>query len=288
MARTRSIKPSFFKNEDLVELDFPVRLLFISLWTLADREGRLEDRPKRIKMEMFPADNFDVDSGLNDLERFNFLVRYEVDGKKYIQIENFTKHQNPHHMEAASEIPPPPCNDLPTSIQEQTEYGSSSNREQVVNEPSKGEKSRTNPACNSNLNLDSNLNLIETHTVENSNTVAADAQNPCVGDFQKKLDEVFEIIPMQPNDRVLALPKIRGLLQAGATKDLFVAGWSAADVKDKGWRYALGAVEGMLADGSRPKARASPKSVRSFNDASLADAVAKVAANNTETRAIEA
>ena len=62
MARARNIKPSFFTNEDLVELPFEDRLLFIGLWTLADREGRLEDRPKRIKMAVFPADNVDVDA----------------------------------------------------------------------------------------------------------------------------------------------------------------------------------------------------------------------------------
>ena len=55
MARARNIKPAFFKNETLVELPVETRLLFIGLWTLADREGRLEDRPKRIKMEIYPA-----------------------------------------------------------------------------------------------------------------------------------------------------------------------------------------------------------------------------------------
>jgi hypothetical protein len=50
MARARNIKPAFFKNEQLVELGMSTRLLFIGLWCLADREGRLEDRPKRIKM----------------------------------------------------------------------------------------------------------------------------------------------------------------------------------------------------------------------------------------------
>ena len=66
MARARNIKPSFFTNEDLVELSFETRLLFIGLWTLADRAGRLEDRPKRIKMAVFPADSVDVERSLAD------------------------------------------------------------------------------------------------------------------------------------------------------------------------------------------------------------------------------
>lgn len=105
MARARNIKPGFFMNEDLTELPFEYRLLFIGLWTLSDREGKLEDRPKRIKMELFPADNVDVDQGLSELERHGFVERYEVDGARIVMILKFTEHQRPHHTERASELP---------------------------------------------------------------------------------------------------------------------------------------------------------------------------------------
>lgn len=105
MARARNIKPGFFMNEDLTDLPFEYRLLFIGLWTLADREGKLEDRPKRIKMELFPADNVDVDQGLSDLERYGFVERYEVNGVRIVMILKFTEHQRPHHTEKASELP---------------------------------------------------------------------------------------------------------------------------------------------------------------------------------------
>ncbi|HCF2189380.1 TPA: HNH endonuclease [Pseudomonas aeruginosa] len=108
MARSRNIKPGFFSNEHLVELDFATRLLFIGLWTEADREGRMEDRPKRLRMALFPADNVDVDHMLDDLAASGFIQRYEVDGARYLQVENFTKHQMPHHKEVASIIPAPP------------------------------------------------------------------------------------------------------------------------------------------------------------------------------------
>jgi len=107
MARARNIKPGFFKNEQLVELSFATRLLFIGLWTLADREGRLEDRPKRIKMEVFPGDSVDVDKALDELDADGFIQRYEVGGELYIQILSFGKHQNPHHREPPSTIPAP-------------------------------------------------------------------------------------------------------------------------------------------------------------------------------------
>jgi len=95
MAHARTIKPGFFKNEYLVELPFEYRLLFVGLWTLADSEGHLEDRPKRIKMELFPADDVDVDRGLDELARYGFIERYECeeDDERIISILNFAKHQ---------------------------------------------------------------------------------------------------------------------------------------------------------------------------------------------------
>jgi len=107
LARSRNIKPSFFKNEYLAEMDPHARLLFIGLWCLADREGCLEDRPKRIKGELFPYEDVDVDKLLQVLHIGNFIWRYEVDGHKYIWIPKFLEHQNPHKKEAASVIPKP-------------------------------------------------------------------------------------------------------------------------------------------------------------------------------------
>ena len=105
MARSRNIKPGFFTNEDLVELDFSTRLLFAGLWTVADRAGRLQDRPKKIKIDVFPADNLDINAMLQALHDGGFIERYAVDGSKFIQILNWSKHQNPHHTEKASDIP---------------------------------------------------------------------------------------------------------------------------------------------------------------------------------------
>lgn len=105
MGRTRMIKPSFFYDEKMAELCVEGRLLFAGLWTLADREGRLEDRPLLIKKDIFPYDNFNVDQILSNLFQLKMIVRYVVDGQKYIQIVNFTKHQKPHNTEKASKIP---------------------------------------------------------------------------------------------------------------------------------------------------------------------------------------
>src|SRR4051794_27111629 len=103
MARIRTIKPSFFKNEQLAELPVSGRLLFVGLWCLADKEGRLEDRPKRIKVELFPYDTIDIDQQLSRLQSAGFIYRYEVGELKVIQIINFSKHQRITGTEAQSE-----------------------------------------------------------------------------------------------------------------------------------------------------------------------------------------
>lgn len=107
MARTRNIKPGFFKNEELAECEPLARLLYAGLWTEADREGRLEDRPKRIKAEVLPYDNCDIEGLLGQLASWGFILRYEVSGHRYIQITTWHKHQQPHVKEAESVIPAP-------------------------------------------------------------------------------------------------------------------------------------------------------------------------------------
>jgi len=107
MSRARNIKPGFFKNDRLAECDPLARILFAALWCEADREGRLEDRPKRIKAECLPYDDADVDALLEQLARAGFIARYCIGEARYIAVLNFAKHQNPHVKEAASIIPAP-------------------------------------------------------------------------------------------------------------------------------------------------------------------------------------
>jgi len=113
MARARNIKPGFYKNEDLAECSVWARLIFPGLWMLADREGRLEDRPKRIKGELLPFDGQDVEPLLRELEAYGFIQRYAVEGVSYIQISKFLEHQAPHYSEKASVIPAPDSGSSP-------------------------------------------------------------------------------------------------------------------------------------------------------------------------------
>lgn len=104
----RDIKPGFYLNEELAECSCWARLIFPGLWMLADREGRLEYRPKRIKAELLPYDGEDMAALIGELEAHGLVKKYEVEGKKYLWIPSFSRHQKPHPNEKQSEIPPCP------------------------------------------------------------------------------------------------------------------------------------------------------------------------------------
>jgi hypothetical protein len=116
MARARNIKPGFFTNDELGELPALARLLWIGLWTICDRDGRCEDRPKKIKAEVLPYDECDADALLRLLAERGFIQRYEADGLRCIQVVNWSKHQNPHVKESPSTIPAP-CEHQTSTVQ---------------------------------------------------------------------------------------------------------------------------------------------------------------------------
>lgn len=106
MARARNIKPSIFKNELLGQADPMLTLLFVGLWTIADRRGILEDRPLRIKAEVFPyRDGLDITGYLTELARLGFIEKFSAKGMQLIHIPNFTKHQSPHPTEKPNDLP---------------------------------------------------------------------------------------------------------------------------------------------------------------------------------------
>ena len=107
MARARNIKPAFFQNEELAELKPIERLAFIAMWTVADFKGCIEYRAKRLKIQLLPYDNCDIETIVTNLEQSRFITTYSVQGQSYIKILNFEKHQNPHPNErkSGSDIP---------------------------------------------------------------------------------------------------------------------------------------------------------------------------------------
>jgi hypothetical protein len=114
--RTRLIRAGFFENETLAALPAHARLLFIALWLMADRAGRLKDRPAVIRATAFPFEDVNVEALLEQLACAGFIVRYVAPVEKAVEnsiesciaIVQFSTHQNPHPREPASKLPPPP------------------------------------------------------------------------------------------------------------------------------------------------------------------------------------
>lgn len=105
MARIRTVKPDFFRHEGLQDLerDNPgqhVMLTFAGLWTLCDKAGHFEWKPRTIKLDVLPFLDFDMETTLTLLERFSYVRRYEVDGKLYGVIPSFEEHQRINGKEA--------------------------------------------------------------------------------------------------------------------------------------------------------------------------------------------
>lgn len=110
MARIRTIKPEFPQSESIGRLSREGRLCFILLWTLADDSGRLRGNSRMLASLLYPYDDDakkHIDGWIEELERENCIVRYQVDGETYIQICNWLKHQK-IDKPSASKIPPIP------------------------------------------------------------------------------------------------------------------------------------------------------------------------------------
>lgn len=107
MARARNIKPQFFTNDELSELPPLARLLFIGLWTIADFKGCFEYKPKRLKVQLLPYDECDIEQLVSALDKSRFISIYSVQGQTFGKVLNFNKHQNPHknEKEKGSDIP---------------------------------------------------------------------------------------------------------------------------------------------------------------------------------------
>ena len=99
--RIRSIKPEFWRSEDIADLTVEDRLLFIGLWSYVDDNGVGIDRLADVCADLFaldlerdPPETFArVSRGLQNLSEAGRIVRYTVEGKSYLHITNWSKHQ---------------------------------------------------------------------------------------------------------------------------------------------------------------------------------------------------
>ncbi len=104
MARIRTIKPTFFTSEDILDLSAHARLLYIACWCEADREGRLCWKPRTLRIRYLPTDAVDIESVAAELIARG-LVRLYGDGLAW--IPSFLLHQHINPRESASKLPAP-------------------------------------------------------------------------------------------------------------------------------------------------------------------------------------
>lgn len=93
MARIRTIKPDFWTDEKLTDCSLSARLLFIGTWNFADDSGNLDRSHKQIKARVFPLDNIECEPLILELIAQGLLIEYSVEGKLYLHIKGFEKHQ---------------------------------------------------------------------------------------------------------------------------------------------------------------------------------------------------
>lgn len=99
--RIRSIKPEFWRSDDVAALSIEDRLLFIGLWSYVDDSGIGVDKTAHICADLFapdleanPPEVFArVTGGLQNLAERGLILRYEADGKPYLYVTNWEKHQ---------------------------------------------------------------------------------------------------------------------------------------------------------------------------------------------------
>jgi uncharacterized phage protein (TIGR02220 family) len=115
MARIRTVKPEFFRDEDLQDLEakhpgsYPM-LVYAGLWGHCDKNGVFEWRPRTLKLDILPFLTFDMVQTLAILSDGKFISSWMVGEDTYGFIPKFTEHQriSGKELEQDGKYPLPP------------------------------------------------------------------------------------------------------------------------------------------------------------------------------------
>lgn len=160
MARIRTIKPDFFRHEELQDLEaaYPgqyLMLVFAALWGHCDKEGRFLWKPRSLKLDILPFLDFDLDASLVLLREAGLVKQYEIDGVLYGEVPTFTEHQRISGKEAQEPAKyPVPIAYLPSASQgsireaavKHSGLQEGKGREEEGNEEGKGEGATASPS----------------------------------------------------------------------------------------------------------------------------------------------
>ncbi|GAA3925437.1 hypothetical protein GCM10022244_38630 [Streptomyces gulbargensis] len=111
IARIRTIKPEAFSSESLAAVSLSAERTFFGLLTQADDQGRFRDQAAVIAGQLWSLRREHgpeaVEDDLIQLDDAGLICRYEgEDGKRYLHIVTFAKHQK---INRPSGVRTPPC-----------------------------------------------------------------------------------------------------------------------------------------------------------------------------------
>ncbi len=109
MGKGRLIDSNIRKSETFAGFTYRQRDLWHGLIIIADDQGRMPANPAFIRSQVWPYDDIpleEVEIDLAEIELAKNFMRYEVDGRHYIQILNWWKYQKSEWV-SPSEYPPP-------------------------------------------------------------------------------------------------------------------------------------------------------------------------------------
>jgi hypothetical protein len=115
--RIRSIKPEFWRSDDIAALPITARLLFIGLWSYVDDNGVGSDKVSSIAADLFAADleadpteTFRrVSADATCLEGRGLIIRYRSAGKPLLYVTNWERHQVVKNPSKGHLYPLPPA-----------------------------------------------------------------------------------------------------------------------------------------------------------------------------------
>lgn len=111
--RNRIRKAEYFTDGELLRWHRDKRATYSGLWAIAEDSGCLEDDPFAWKLAVW-ASPLDADITVEKLEQWRDeliaagkLLPYEANGKRYLFIRNFHKHESPRNPQRP-DLPLPP------------------------------------------------------------------------------------------------------------------------------------------------------------------------------------
>ena len=93
---TRFLKESICRSDEIDRLSYFTEVMFYRLIVNCDDYGRYDARLKIIKNICFPLKDItekDIEKGLKSLVNAGLIIVYESDGKPYLQLITWDKHQ---------------------------------------------------------------------------------------------------------------------------------------------------------------------------------------------------